>query len=259
MDRASQRGRHPAEGEGGAFEYRLQRTPVGTVVLDEQRRILSLNPVAQRLLSRDPVPLFGVDILELHPQSARAKVKWLIDSAREAEDGQASLLVTTPLGSLVAKVTRLQTAQGDGFCMMFHSLGALPMGEGARIEGGRTGPDSEESQRVLVKLPLSRGSGDVTSLIDVEQVVCLSAQGHYAEARTLQFTAFCPRSLADLERRLDARLFLRVHRRHLVNLRHIVAAERSEGRWFLLMADQAATRLPVGRDKVALVRQLLAV
>ncbi|CCG42217.1 LytTR family DNA-binding domain-containing protein [Magnetospirillum molischianum] len=238
--------------DGGSFEYRLQRTPVGVVVLDAARKIRAANPLARHLLARDEsTPLFGVDILSLHPEGARAKVGWLIDCARDSADGVASLLVTTPMGSLVAKVTRLHTGPAPaniGYCMMFHAQGEIQMGE-----------NPEDGLGPLLKLPLMRGKGGVTTLIEVDQVACLTAQGHYAEAKTLSFTAFCPRSLADLERRLDPTTFVRVHRRHLVNIRHVLAAERDHGRLHLRLADPDATLIPVSRDKVDLMRRLLAV
>jgi len=239
--------------DGLSFEYRLQRTPVGVVILDSQRRILSVNTTARKLLGPGcgsqpdlaEEAWQGQDILDLHPESARAKVRWLIDCAQDSSEGEAALVVTIPMGSLVARATRLTGA--DGLCLMFHTLGDLRMGE----------PSSDEAH--LFKLPLMRGHGRVTALIDVNDVASLSAQGHYAEARTLRFRAFCPRSLADLERRLDSRTFVRVHRGHMVNLRHVLAAERINGRLCLRMADDEGTVIPISRDKVGLVRRLLAV
>ncbi|GGF45227.1 hypothetical protein GCM10007301_00930 [Azorhizobium oxalatiphilum] len=232
------------------FEYTLQRTPVGVILLDADRRIRAANPLARRMLAQRGEPLFGTEILALHPEAARAKVAFLIDSAEKAEDGAASLVVTTAMGSLVAKVARLEGGDG-GFCMMFHTLGDRVMGEPP--------PPEPEAVPLLLKLPVMRGTGDVTTLIDVDDVVFLSAEGHYARAATRQFTAFCPRALADLEQRLDPARFLRVHRRHVVNIRHVRAAERADGRWHLRMADAAGTRLPVSRAKVAEMRRMLAV
>ncbi|WP_084539807.1 LytTR family transcriptional regulator [Azorhizobium doebereinerae] len=245
----------PPAGAGQAplpFEYTLQRTPVGVVILDAARRIRSANPEARRMLARHGEDLFGTEILALHPEAARAKVAWLIASAAEAPDGAASLVVTTAMGSLVAKVTRLDdgTAAG-GFCMMFHALGDRVMGDPPAAP--------EAAAPLLLKLPVMRGTGDVTTLIDVDEVVFLMAEGHYARAATRQFTAFCPRPLAELERRLDPGHFLRVHRRHVVNIRHVRAAERADGRWHLRMADATGTRLPVSRAKVAQMRRMLAV
>jgi DNA-binding LytR/AlgR family response regulator len=111
----------------------------------------------------------------------------------------------------------------------------------------------------LLKLPIQKGMGDVTALIDIDRVAALSAQGHYSEALTLDFAAFCPRSLTDLAARLDPAFFVRVHRRHIVNLSHVRAAERVEGGWFLRLNDARESRIPIGRRNVERLRKLLAV
>ncbi|MFS8035403.1 LytTR family transcriptional regulator DNA-binding domain-containing protein [Xanthobacter sp. AM11] len=261
----------PPPPPAAAFEYRLQRTAVGVVVLDGEMAIRSVNPVALRLLAPSGARVIGAHILDLHPPEARDKVAFLLDRAAAAEDGTSSLVVTTAMGSLVAKVSRLQRGPGgavDGYCMMVYALdtpmmGAAPPGPGddpaPRAALPVAGAQAMAALCPLLKLPLVRGKGDVISLIDVAQVACLVAQGHYAEARTLTFSAFCPRPLADLERRLDPAAFVRVHRRYLVNIRHVHAAVRADGAWHLVMADEARTRVPVGRSRVEQVRRLLAV
>ncbi|MDI4657809.1 LytTR family transcriptional regulator DNA-binding domain-containing protein [Xanthobacter autotrophicus] len=260
----------PSAPAAQSFEYRLQRTPVGVVLLDADLTIRSVNPVAMRLLAPPGEKLAGVDILSLHPDEAREKVAFLIDRARTSADGTSSLVVTTAMGSLIAKVSRLEATPGgpvEGFCMMIHALAEAPVMGRARaddadvqVEGlAVAGEAAMKALCPLMKLPLVQGKGDLISLIDVNEVVCLVAQGHYAEARTLAFSAFCPRPLADLERRLDPALFVRVHRRYLVNIRHVRAATREDGAWHLVMADTAQTRVPVSRARVEAIRRLLAV
>jgi hypothetical protein len=242
-----------------SFEYRLQRMPLGVVVLDSERRVLSASPFARKLLGQGDGEPFGKDVLSLHPDYAREKVGWLIAAAHAAADGMASLIVATPMGNLLAKVTALRAGPAPedvGSCMMFFLLGGMDEALGPP----KTGEDKDQdSGRYLLKLPIQRGGGGVITLIDVDQIVALSAQGHYSEARSLEFSAFCPRSLASMERRLDPDLFVRVHRRHLVAIRHVLAAERQDGRWMLRMNDKAASRIPVSREKVELMRRLLAV
>lgn len=253
------------------FEYRLQRTPVGVVLLDADLSIRSLNPVARRLLAPAHASLFGANILDIHPDEAREKVAWLITRAGTAADGTSSLVVTTAAGSLIAKVSRLDgNADGTiaGYCMMVHALSDAPaMGRSTTADLNSNAPQVDglpvaattmtSALCPLMKLPLVRGRG--VSLIDVADVVCLVAQGHYAEAKTLSSSALCPRSLADLERRLDPTAFLRIHRRYVINIRHVRGAERVDGGWQLILDDQAATRVPVSRTKVEAVRRLLAV
>ncbi|MGC2854718.1 PAS domain-containing transcriptional regulator [Novispirillum sp. DQ9] len=239
----------PEAGRATSFEYQLERTPVGVVLLDLGRRVRAVNGLARRLLGRPEAEAIGQDILALHPAAARPKVRWLIDAAENAADGTAGMVVTTAMGSLVAKVTLLRDGGvGDaGFCMMFHTLGDHVMAQAPAA------PDRPH----LLKLPVARGRA--TELIDIAEVVALTAQGHYALATILGASAplLCPLSLADLERRVDPLVFVRMHRRHLVNLRHVLAAERQDGRWVLALGGGG--RVPVGRDKVALVRRLLVV
>jgi hypothetical protein len=238
-----------AGAEAQTFEYRLQRLPLGIVMLDGARRVLAASGAVQNLLGAEGGKIFGADILDLHPPEARAKIGWLIASAGETPLG-ASLIVATRMGNLLARAMALSTGPGPddaGTVLMFFMLGDL------------TAPEPEpEPGAFLMKLPIQKGMGDVTALIDIEQVAALSAQGHYSEALALDFSAFCPRSLAALEARLDPALFVRVHRRHIVNLSHVRAAERQDGAWFLRMADRSGTRIPVGRRQVDRLRKLLA-
>ncbi len=63
------------------------------------------------------------------------------------------------------------------------------------------------AENYLPKLPIEQGGSGLISLVAVDQIIALRAQGHYAEALMAEATAFCPRSLAMLEKRLDPRCF----------------------------------------------------
>lgn len=237
--------------EGASFEYRLQKTPIGIIMLDGARCVRAACGLALTLFGSAEA-IYGKDIVALHPPAAQDRVAWLIAQALGAPGGDASMIVATRMGNLLARIAVLRGATRDdlAFCMMFFNLGAM---------GAPQQPEPEGGKEFLLKLPIQKGPASLVTLVDVDAVAALTAQGHYAEATTLAFTAFCPRSLASLEQRLDPALFMRVHRRHLVNVRHIRAAERIDGQMVLLLADKAATRIPVGRGKVEKLRRLLAV
>ncbi len=105
-----------------SFEYRLQRTPVGVVILDPQRRVLTCNTLAARLLSAHGRSWQGQDILDIHPPSTRDKVRWLLEAAEKSPTEPAGMILALPFGTLVARVTRLEGEDAGGFCMLFHRI-----------------------------------------------------------------------------------------------------------------------------------------
>lgn len=225
-----------------SFEYRLQRSPVGVVQLDSGRRVVAANPLARKLLEPVAGAILGRDLLGLHPGPARAKVEWMLDAAAARPDEPVGMAMTLPMGALIARVTTLDTATGPGWCLIFH----LPE------NFGQSGAPASDD--VLVKLPVG-GRGGV-SLVDVDSVMFLEAEGHYTRVHTPDGQRFCQLSFAELVRRLDPAGFLRVHRSYIVNLRHAEAIERGDGQWAIIMAGRL--RVPVSRARVELVRRRLA-
>ncbi|HTH16518.1 MAG TPA: LytTR family DNA-binding domain-containing protein [Magnetospirillum sp.] len=225
-----------------SFEYRLQRSPVGVVQVDGAGRVVAANGLARRLLEPAAGPIVGAELLGLHPPLARAKVQWMLDAARARPDEPVGMAMTLPMGTLIARVTSLETASGTGWCLIFH----LPEDFGAA-----PAPALDD---VLVKLPVG-GHGGV-SLLDVDAIMFLEAEGHYTRVHTGDGQRFCQLSFSELVRRLDPAGFLRVHRSYIINLRHAEAISRADGAWAIIMAGGA--RVPVSRARVELVRRRLA-
>ncbi|MBI3445560.1 MAG: LytTR family transcriptional regulator [Magnetospirillum sp.] len=228
--------------------YQLQRAPVGVVLVDGAGRVVAANTLARRLLEPVGGAILGADLLGLHPEPARAKVQWMLDAARARPDEPAGMSMTLPFGTLVARVTTIEGADGPGWCLIFH----LP--EGFRLDGALAGPASAE---VLVKLPV--GSRNGVALLEVGAIVHLEAEGHYTRVHTADGEHFCQLPFAELLRRLDPAAFLRVHRSFIVNLHHAEAIDRRDGQWALVMASPGRPRVPVSRARVELVRRRLAV
>lgn len=233
--------------------YQLQRAPMGVVLLDCRRRVVAANGLARRLLEPAHGPILGVDLLELHPEPARAKVQWLLDSAQAHPLEPAGMAMTLPFGSLVARVTMMEGmgmeglgGDGPGWCMIFH----LP--EGFSMEPAA----SPALADILVKLPVGSRSGVV--LLDVADAVYLEAEGHYTRVHTADGQHFCSLSLAALVKRIDPAVFLRVHRSFVVNLRHARAIDRRDGQWAIVMAAPGSPQVPVSRARIDLVRRRLA-
>lgn len=228
------------------FEYRLQRIPQGVVVLDGERRVISANRLARRMLESQGAvqgrPVMGTPILDLHPPMVRPKVQWLLDMALNQPDEPAAMAMTLPMGTLVARVSLLDGAAGAGYCLVFHLVEALP----------------EAPAEPLLKLPLDARHG--VRLLDVALAAALRAERHYSRIIATDGSEHpCTMGFAELNGRLDPVTFVQVHRSWIVNLRRAKAVERVDGQWRIVLDVPGALPVPVSRGKVELLRQRLAV
>ncbi|WP_246472540.1 PAS domain-containing transcriptional regulator [Azospirillum tabaci] len=227
---------------------------VGLVLLDGDRRVVSVNAAVARMLGRDR-PLLGASLHDLHPPGSRAKVELLLAAAHDPDSPAAasSMMVALPGRTIVVKATALPAGGGAALALMLFEVNgkALP-------EPVPPPPADAVAEPVtpLVKLPITTRQGVV--LIDPADAVYVQADGHYTRVHTADGAFFCSLSLSELEARLDGRQFVRAHRRYLVNLRHAQAIDRSDGRAAFVMAAPGAPRVPVSRGRIEQLKKLLA-
>ena len=133
------------------------------------------------------------------------------------------------------------------------SQGARP---GDTVDDGAAG--GGEGGGRLVKLPVTHNKA--TLLLDPDDVICIKAEAHYTTVYTPDGGYFCALSVSALEERLDPEVFLRVHRSHIVNMRHAKSFERlNEQAVIVLGEDETARRIPVSRGKVRQLKTALGV
>lgn len=95
-------------------------------------------------------------------------------------------------------------------------------------------------------------------LVQVEEITHVMAKDDYAYLHTDSERYLSTNSLAQLERKLDASSFFRVHRRYLVNLAWVKEVVPMYGGTLLLtLADSAATQVPVSRRRVPSLKKAL--
>lgn len=229
-----------------SFEYRLQRIPQGVVVLDGERRVVTANQLARRMLegqgAAHGVVVLGTPILDLHPPMVRPKVQWLLDQALAQPDQPAAMAMTLPMGTLVARVSLMDGVDGPGYCLVFHLVEALP----------------QAPAEPLLKLPLDSRHG--VRLLDVTLAAAFRAERHYSRIIATDGSQHpCTMGFVELVERLDPVTFLQVHRSWIVNLRRAKAVERLDGQWRIVLDVPGAEPVPVSRAKVETLRQKLAV
>jgi DNA-binding LytR/AlgR family response regulator len=115
---------------------------------------------------------------------------------------------------------------------------------------------SSENVLPVEKIAVVAGAG--TELLDFDQVHYVQADGDYSRVHTYDRSYLSTSSLAELERRLPAGRFARVHRSHLVNLAKVSAVRRAApDRFRLQLADAGRTELDVARRQSRELRQKL--
>lgn len=245
------------------MEYSLQHMDVGLVTLDAERRVVAVNPAAERMVGGRVPSLLGASLHDLHPPASRAKVELLLAAATDpdAPASATSMVVALPGRVMVIKATALgpasQTGQAPTIALMLFDVRK----PGATVTEAPTAPPPAKAATAtetapLVKLPVTTRQGVV--LLDPAAAVYIQANGHYTTVHTAEGSFFCALPLSDLETRLDGRRFVRAHRGYIVNLEHARAIERADGRAHFVMAGPGAPRVPVSRGRIDELKKLLA-
>ncbi len=115
---------------------------------------------------------------------------------------------------------------------------------------------STESALPVEKIPVVAGSG--AELLDFDQVHYVQADGDYSRVHTYDHSYLCTASLGELEERLPAGRFARIHRSYLVNLSKVAGVRRAApDRFRLQLADAERTELDVARRQSRQLRERL--
>ena len=114
---------------------------------------------------------------------------------------------------------------------------------------------AEPAPERLSRLPVERNK--TTILLELDEIVSIQADAHYTRIYDGQESYFCSYALSELEALLDPAVFLRVHRSHIINLRHAKAFERRKEQGLLRLNGAAAPSVPVSRRNVGKLQTAL--
>lgn len=115
---------------------------------------------------------------------------------------------------------------------------------------GAGGPEADQADEVI-----SVELAGVTRYVQRSDVLYAEAQGDYARLYTASASHLVRTSLAALEERWSEAGFVRIHRSHLVALRHVRELLMEGGRTYVRLGEQL---LPVSRRHTRQVRDVLA-
>jgi LytTR family transcriptional regulator, CO-responsive transcriptional regulator RcoM len=239
------------------FQHKLEQFNPGMVWLDAAGHVTAFNDVALQILGpageqslgvRQDM-LFGIDVVQLHPEKSRDKLRFLLQS----KDAGGCPVKSPPPVAMMIKVSKMTGAQGAcGTCMIFYDVTDLTTEPSGQQPGGNAA-----LPRRLFKIPVYRKNRVI--LIDLKDIVRFQGDGHYTTIVTKDDRYLSNLSLADLELRLDDSIYLRVHRSHIVSLPYALELVKSDESVNLVMDDADQTQVPVSRSKTAQLKELLGV
>jgi DNA-binding LytR/AlgR family response regulator len=114
-----------------------------------------------------------------------------------------------------------------------------------------------DAKRLLSKIPTVAGNRII--LVDAATVRYVRSEGHYTWVHTDQGSSFCNLTIGDLEARLDAGAFMRIHRSYVANLNHAEQIVRNDGKVMLKLAGGEDHVLPVARTSVPRLLERLGI
>jgi len=133
----------------------------------------------------------------------------------------------------------------------------------ARVEG------LAQKHRALSGTHASVGEGDFrklavrkggrTVLLNIEDIIFLSARNKSTYAHTFENQYLVDLTLGDLEQRLAKDGFVRAHRSYMVNLNKVKEILRVEGAYVVVVSDRDETHIPVARRQARSFRDAVGI
>jgi diguanylate cyclase len=118
--------------------------------------------------------------------------------------------------------------------------------------GGAGGPP----RRTASHIPVERDGQ--THYVAVDHIVAIHANAHYTHIFDGTAKHFCQLAIGEIEHRLDARRFVRVHRSHIVNVERITAMRRAGDNGVIELAAQERYTVPVSRGRMGQIKSRLS-
>jgi DNA-binding LytR/AlgR family response regulator len=127
----------------------------------------------------------------------------------------------------------------------------------AKHRRGSSGDPAGGPETEFRKLAVRKGGRTV--LLNIDDIVLLSARNKSTYAHTYENQYLVDQTLGELEEKLARESFTRVHRSYLVNLNKVKEILRVDGSYVVVATDRDETHIPVARRQVRTFREAVGI
>jgi len=222
---------------------------IGVVVIDLHNKITFMNPFAEKMLARIRNHVIGMDVLECHLPEHREGVSKLIKQILKSGDQSLPMvkIIDGPTTLLSVRLSPLLDSinQRMGVVLVINDLTSETIIA-----------ERETSPAYLMKLPIFE-KGKII-LLDVDRIAFLKSVRNYTMVYNYDEEYLSNLSLGELEKRFEKKLFCRVHRSFMVNLKKIEEITSiGSGRYQISVNNKKKTLIPVSRRGAEKLRKIL--
>lgn len=196
--------------------------------------------------------VMGISISGVHYTGMAGTSFWELDKAFEYSQpifSPFSLGLTTAIATFIILGWTLLTLVPEKY---------PSKDEGSPLSGSEkpnTGSNSGDFH--IDKLPVQKNQR--TYFVDFADIVSVTSDGHYTTVLTKDCEShFCNHSLSQVEEELNPQVFLRVHRRHIINLHHVESFERQHDKG-LIFSRGGEQPIPVSRTNISKLLEALGI
>jgi LytTR family transcriptional regulator, CO-responsive transcriptional regulator RcoM len=224
---------------------------IGLVLLSPDFRVIGMNDYARMLLAPAMGEGLGKNLLDYHPRRTQEKIKGLLKELSEAESDRPFAMVIDVLNKvLMINLSRFEIVTpvprphwAMTFIDVSEQTGAAINTSSGRVE--------------LKKFPVY--DNGVCRFLEADSVYCIQSDGNYCRVFIADRSYYLRLSLKAILQRYTGPDFFRVHKSHIVNLRHVQGMSRSSDAQTMILFDrETVPPVPLARRKLAEFKQALA-
>lgn len=231
------------------METFLCNLKIGLVILTPDLRVIGVNDFARKIFGPLATDL-GKNLFHYHPGKSRDRVRGVMGDMINAPPGESRTMIIDILGrAIMHNLSQITIA-----CPVPKTCWAVSFIDVSAQTGAEMNPKSGMVE--MKKIPVSESGS--CQFIAVDDLLAIQSDGDYCRIFTTANSWYLHLSLKTILERYPCPALFRIHKSHVVNLRHIRKTIRAANNQLLVVMDSGDfDPIPVSRRRAADLKRAL--